>query len=143
MSKLFSYMLNKRNLPIVLLISALGIVIVLKTFAFSTNPPTKYERILKNVSELLEEIHYSPKNIDDKFSSEVFKKYLGEVDVEKKIFLRSDIQELSKYQNQLDDEILGKAPVQFVPAVVVVYKKRLQETQNMSHEILTQPFDFN
>jgi carboxyl-terminal processing protease len=137
-------MLNKRNLPIVLLISALGIAIALKTFAFNKSaPPTKYERILKNVSELLEEIHYSPKNIDDQFSKEVFKKFLGEVDVEKKIFLKSDILELSKYQNQLDDEILGKVPVQFVPAVVVVYKKRLLETQNITHEILSQPFDFN
>ena len=71
-------MLNKRNLPIVLLVSALGIVLVLKTFAFSSQPPTKYERILKNVSELLEEIHYSPKNIDDQFSAEVFKKVFGQ-----------------------------------------------------------------
>ncbi|HCL84446.1 MAG TPA: tail-specific protease [Chitinophagaceae bacterium] len=136
-------MLNKRNLPIVLLVSALGIALVLKTFAFSSQPPTKYERILKNVSELLEEIHYSPKNIDDQFSKEVFKKFLGEVDVEKKIFLKSDIQELSKYQNLIDDEILGKAPVQFVPAVLADYKKKLQESQNISDEILTRPFDFN
>ena len=50
-------MLNKRNLPIVLLVSALGIAIALKTFAFAGEPPTKYERILKNVSELLQEIH--------------------------------------------------------------------------------------
>jgi carboxyl-terminal processing protease len=123
-------MLNKRNLPIVLFISLIGIAVALKTFAFKPNPPSKYERILKNVSELLEEIHYSPKNIDDQFSREVFKKFLGEVDVEKKIFLKSDILELSKYQGQLDDEILGKVPVQFVPAVVAIYKKRLQETQN-------------
>jgi len=136
-------MLNKRNLPVVLLISIVGIAVALKTFAFSTNPPTKYERILKNVSELLEEIHYSPKNIDDKFSAEVFKKFLKEVDNEKKLFLKSDIQELSKYQNQLDDEILGNVPVKFVPSVVVIYKKRLQETQNISHEILAQPFDFS
>jgi carboxyl-terminal processing protease len=136
-------MLNKRNLPIVLLVSALGIAIALKTFAFSTNPPSKYERILRNLSELLEEIHYSPKNIDDQFSKEVFKKYLGEVDVEKKIFLKSDITELSRYQTQLDDEILGKAPVEFVPSVVVLYKKRLQENQNIAHEILAQPFDFS
>ncbi len=136
-------MLNKRNLPVVLLVSVLGIAIALKTFAFGTNPPTKYERILKNVSELLEEIHYSPKDINDKFSLEVFKKYLKDVDAEKKLFLKSDILELSKYQNQLDDEILGKVPVQFVPAVVAIYKKRLQETQNISHEILAQPFDFN
>ncbi len=65
------------------------------------------------------------------------------MDVEKKIFLKSDILELSRYQSQLDDEILGKAPVQFVPAVVAIYKKRLQETQNTTHEILSQPFDFN
>jgi carboxyl-terminal processing protease len=137
-------MLNKRNLPIVLIVSVLGIAIALKTFAFKSNPPTKYERILKNVSELLEEIHYSPKNIDDQFSKEVFKKYLGDVDVEKKIFLRSDIAELAaKHQSKLDDEILGKAPVQFVPDVVVLYKKRLQEIQTMSHEILAQPFDFS
>ena len=135
-------MLNKRNLPIVLLVSVLGIAIALKTFAFSSNPPSKYEKILKNVSELLEEIHYSPKNIDDAFSKEVFKKFLGDVDVEKKTFLRSDITELSKYQSQLDDEILGNAPVQFVPAVVAIYKKRLQEAQNIAHEILAQPFDF-
>lgn len=135
-------MLNKRNLPIVLFISVIGIAIALKTFAFNPNPPSKYERILKNVSDLLEGNHYSPKNIDDQFSREVFKKFLGEVDVEKKIFLKSDIQELSKYQGQLDDEILGKVPVQFVPAVVAFYKKRLQETQNTTHEILSQPFDF-
>ncbi|MEJ0080616.1 MAG: hypothetical protein WDM78_06585 [Puia sp.] len=49
---------------------------------------------------------------------------------------------MSRYQSQLDDEILGKAPVQFVPAVVAIYKKRLQETQNTTHEILSQPFDF-
>ncbi len=136
-------MLNRRNLPIVLLVSALGIAVALKTFAFSSNPPTKYEKILQNLSELLEEVHYSPKNIDDKFSAEVFKKFLGEVDVEKKIFLKSDMQEFSKYQSQLDEEILGKVPVAFVPAVVEIYKKRLQETQNVSHEILSQPFDFN
>src|SRR5450432_572906 len=143
MSKLLSYMLNKRNLPVVLIVLGLGIIVALRTFAFAGNPPTKYERILKNLSELLEEIHYSPKDIDDKFSAEVFKKYLGEVDVEKKIFLKSDIQELSKYQNQLDEEIQGKTAVQFVPAVVAIYKKRLQETQNVTREILTQPFDFN
>ncbi len=117
-------MLNRRNLPIVLLVSALGIAVALKTFAFSSNPPTKYEKILQNLSELLEEVHYSPKNIDDKFSAEVFKKFLGEVDVEKKIFLKSDMQEFSKYQSQLDEEILGKVPVAFVPAVVEIYKKK-------------------
>ena len=66
---------------------------------------------------------YSPKNIDDQFSKEVFKKFLSEEDAEKKIFLKSDIQELSKYQTQLDDEILGKAPVAFVLQLLQSIKK--------------------
>lgn len=135
-------MFNKRNLPIVLLVSVLGIALALKTFAFSSEPPTKYEKILRNVGEMLEEIHYSPKNIDDSFSREVFTKYLSEVDMEKKAFLQSDIQELSKYQNTIDDEILGKTTVGFVPAVDVIYKKRLHELQSICHEILSQPFDY-
>ncbi|HZK65225.1 MAG TPA: carboxy terminal-processing peptidase, partial [Puia sp.] len=135
-------MFNKRNLPVVLLVSVLGIALALKTFAFSSEPPTKYEKILRNVGEMLEEIHYSPKNIDDSFSREVFTKYLSEVDMEKKAFLQSDIQELSKYQNTIDDEILGKTTVGFVPAVDVIYKKRLHELQGICHEILSQPFDY-
>jgi len=135
-------MFNKRNLPIVLIVSALGIAFALKTFAFSADPPTKYEKILRNVGEMLEEIHYSPKNIDDSFSREVFKKFLSDVDMEKKTFLKSDIQELSKYENSIDDEILGKAPIAFVPAVDVIYKKRLTELQKICREILSQPFDY-
>jgi len=137
-------MFNKRNLPIVLFVSALGIAVALKTFAFSSEPPTKYEKILRDVGEMLEKKHYSPKNIDDNFSKEVFKKYLSEVDVEKKTFLKGDVNELfAKYGTSIDDEILGKEPVAFVPAMDVIYRKWLQETQNFCHEILSQPFDFS
>ncbi len=137
-------MLNKRNLPIVLIVFFLGLAIAIKTFAFGTKPPaTKYERILRNLSELLQDYHYSPKPIDDKFSQEVFTKYLADVDVEKRGFLQSDIQELSKYKSQLDDEMLGKAPVEFVPAVRVITQKRLAQTQQITHEILSKPFDFS
>ena len=143
MSKLIKYMFNRRNLPIVLLVSVLGIAIALKTFAFGHNPPSKYELILKNLNQLLVEHHYSPKNVDDAFSAEVFKKFMGDIVAEKKIFLKTDIQDLSRFEPKLDEEILGRAPVEFVPAVVTVYRKRLLEIQQVSHEILAQPFDFN
>ncbi len=136
-------MSNKRNLPVVLLVSFVAAALAFKAFAFSPNPPGKFEKILHNVGEMLEEIHYSPKNIDDSFSNEVYIKYLGEVDAEKKIFLKEDIDALNKYSKTLDDEILGKSPVLFVPAMNLIYKKRLQELQDMSHEILSKPFDYS
>lgn len=136
-------MFNKRNLPILLLVLACGIFVASRTLGIGNgHPPTKYEKILHNVGEMLTEIHYSPKKIDDKFSREIFKKYLGEkIDDQKDILLQSDIQHLKQYETKIDDEILG-GDVQFVPAVSEIYKKRLPETEAIYKEILAQPFDF-
>ncbi|HEX6431148.1 MAG TPA: S41 family peptidase, partial [Niastella sp.] len=138
-------MLQRRNLPIVLLILGAGLVLAFKSLGFGLgngNPPTKYEKILHNVGEMLSEIHYSPKKIDDNFSKEIFKKYLGEkTDDQKNILLQTDIQQLKKYETKIDDEILG-GPVQFVPAVTEIYKKRLAETEAIYKELLSKPFDF-
>jgi len=136
------YMINKRNLPIVLLILAGGVFVAFRTLGRGGNPPTKYERILHNVGEYLEQIHYSPKPIDDKFSAEVFDKYIKEVDDYKDVFLQSDVDQLRRqYGSEIDDEILG-GTIKFVPAVSEVYKKRLAETQAMYRDILSKPFDF-
>jgi carboxyl-terminal processing protease len=143
MLKVFKYMINKRNLPIVLVILAAGVFIAGRTLGRGGNPPTKYERILHNVGEYLEQIHYSPKPIDDKFSAEVFDKYIREVDVEKDVFLQSDIDDLkSRFGTKIDDEILGTSTIQFVPAVSELYKKRMTETQAIYRDILSKPFDF-
>ncbi len=74
------------------------------------NPPTKEERILHNIGEMLSQIHYSPKKIDDSFSKEIFKKYLSEkVDPLKNTLLLTDINDLKKYENTLDNEIHERA----------------------------------
>jgi carboxyl-terminal processing protease len=143
MLKVLKYMINKRNLPIVLLILGGGVFVAFRTLGIGSNPPSKYERILHNVGEYLEELHYSPKPIDDKFSKEVFDKYLQDIDADKNIFFQSDVDDLrGKYGNEIDDEILGK-PITFVPAANEVYKKRLAETAVLYKEILAQPFDFS
>jgi len=136
------HMISKKNLPIVFLILAAGVFVAFKTLGIREKPPTKYEKILHNVGEMLEEIHYSPKQIDDKFSKEVFSKYLADVDVEKNVLMQPDIASLRKYETRIDDEILGKAPIEFVPAVEDIYKKRLAETESLYKDILSKPFDF-
>jgi carboxyl-terminal processing protease len=143
MLKVFKYMINKKNLPIVVLVLATGSFVAFRTLAFNGNPPTKYELILQNVGKMLEDNHYSPKDINDNFSAEVFRKYLTEVDPEKDVLLQADISALKKYETKIDDEILGKASVQFVPAVNVVYKKRIAEAEALYKEILANPFDFS
>jgi carboxyl-terminal processing protease len=141
MSKVIKYMFSKRSLPILLLVMACGIFIAFRTLGTNEAPPTRYEKILRTVGEMLEQIHYSPKHINDKFSKEIFQKYLKAVDPDKNIFFQSDIDNLRKFENRIDDEILG-APVQFVPAVSELLKKRIAETEKVYKELLSQPFDF-
>lgn len=134
--------MRKRNLPVLLLILAGGVFVAFRSLGFGGDPTTKQEKILRSVGEMLQEIHYSPKNIDNKFSEEVFNKYLGDVDVEKNILLQSDIDALSKYRYRIDDEILGNEKPEFVPTVTAIFKKRMVEAEQIYKDILAKPFDF-
>lgn len=127
-----------------LLLLGAGLIAVFQTFGWGGGtPPTRYEKILHNVGDMLKEIHYSPKKFDDNFSKELFKKFLTDryVDENKNILLQSDIQNLRKFETKLDDEILGGS-VLFVPAVSEVLKKRLPEIGLLYKELLSKPFDF-
>ena len=136
-------MFNKKSLPVLVLLICAGLVVAFRSLGIGTEPPTKYEKILHNIGEMLSQIHYSPKKIDDNFSKEVFKKYLSEkIDGQKNIFLQSDINDLKKYETKLDDEIMG-GPVEFVPAVSAIYKKRILETEALYKEFLSKPYDFS
>ena len=136
-------MFSKRSLPILLMVLFCGVFIAFRTLGTSSNPPSKYERILKSVGDMLTQIHYSPKEINDKFSREIFTKYLESdaVDRNKTILLQSDVDALKKYETKIDDEILG-APVQFLPAVAEILKVRIPESEKIFTQFLAQPFDF-
>lgn len=135
-------MFSKRSLPVLVIVLVCALFVGFRSLGTNgTPPPGKYEKILHNVGEILQQVHYSPKKVDDTFSKEVFKKFLATVDVEKNTFLQSDIQSLRKYETTLDDEING-ADVVFVPAVSLIYKNRVLESEQITKEILTKPFEF-
>jgi carboxyl-terminal processing protease len=140
LGKTIRYMFNKRSLPVLLAVAIAGILIAFTSNGLD-NPPSKYEKIFQQVAEMLEDNHYSPQKIDDKFSKAIFKKFLGNLDPDKNIFLQSDIRELKKYEALIDDELHG-APIQFFPAVDAIYQKRLNEVANYHKDILASPFSY-
>jgi carboxyl-terminal processing protease len=143
MTKAIKFILNMKRLPIIVLIVAAGFF-----FAFlplgnaSENPPGKYEKILKLVGEMLTQAHYSPQPINDEFSKKIFKRYLTDLDPDKNIFLKSDVDALAKkYETRIDDEIKG-APVEFFLAAGKIFNQRMEEAALMVKEILEKPFNF-
>ena len=59
---------------------------------------SKQDELLSAIASILERKHFSPKNIDDKFSKQVFEKYFETLNPDKDIFLQSDINSLKKYE---------------------------------------------
>ncbi|MBZ5855845.1 carboxy terminal-processing peptidase [Flavihumibacter profundi] len=142
MQKLVDFMFSKRSLPVLVIMLSCALFIGFRSMGTNgTHPPGKYEKILHNVGDILLQVHYSPKKLDDAFSKEVFTKFLTTVDGEKNIFLQSDIQSLRKYETKLDDEING-GDVEFVPAVSLIFKNRVLETEQLAKELLEKPFEF-
>jgi carboxyl-terminal processing protease len=134
-------MLNRKVLPIVLIMILAGVFWAFQSQGGNGKSLSTQEKILTSLGTIIEQNHYNPKPIDDKFSKEIFKKFLGSVDPDKNIFLQSDIQSLKKYETGLDDEIHG-SPIQFLPSVNEIYTKRLNEVSSIYKEILARPFDF-
>ena len=108
----------------------------------NTNPPGKYEKILKLVGEMLVQGHFSPQDINDNFSKKVFKKYLDDLDREKTFFLQSDADALKKFETKLDDELKG-SQVEYFLAAGSAFTKRMEESSKIYNDILSKPFDFN
>ena len=113
-----------------------------KSLGKNSTPPSKYEKILRNVGQMLAEAHYSPKAINDQFSKEVFKKFMTDLDPDKNIFMQSDYDALKKYELTIDDEIKGDAPVEFFLAAGQIFNKRIEDASKIYNDVLSQPFDF-
>jgi carboxyl-terminal processing protease len=107
----------------------------------NTNPPSKYEQILKLVGQMLSEGHYKPQDLNDAFSKKIYKKFIGDLDPDKNMFTDDDMSSLKKYETKIDDEIKG-APVEFFLAAGKIFNTRMEEAATMANEILAKPFDF-
>jgi len=97
----------KRNYKILLVV--LGLSLSLWGFMpKKVTDPDKDKLLLELLAFVIEKGHYNPAAIDDTFSKGVYKSYLNALDPSKRFFLQSDMDEFSKYELLLDDEIREK-----------------------------------
>lgn len=138
--------MSKRFIPVLLLLIIGGLFVTYGVMGNGekrqSDPKEKYQRILRNVGIVLEQGHYSPKKIDDKFSKEVFKNYMEALDPDKVVFLSKDIQNFQKYAERIDDEIHG-APIESFYVISDTYLKRMDELEALYNKALAEPMNFN
>ncbi|HEX5652981.1 MAG TPA: carboxy terminal-processing peptidase, partial [Chitinophagaceae bacterium] len=131
--------------PIVVMFALTGSFLAFRSIGnitHFTNPPGKYEEILKRVGELMIQAHYNPQDINDAFSKKVFKKFMTDLDPEKNMFLKTDVESLQKkYDTKIDDELKG-ANVEYFLAAGKNFNQRMEEVALVYKNILEKPFDF-
>jgi carboxyl-terminal processing protease len=132
----------KRNYKILLAIVVLSVTL----FAFKIKSgvdsnPEKDKLLLELLTFVIEKGHYDPATIDDKFSKGIYKDYIQALDPSKRFFLQSDIDEFSKFETELDDQLMNK-DLTFFSLTYERLMKRMEESKKIYKGILNTPFDY-
>jgi len=90
----------------------------------------------------INQLHYSPEKIDDKFSKEVFDLYMERLDGGRRWFTQSEVNMLKAYELSLD-EAVANPNYEFFEKSVELKKAALERAQRIYREILDAPFDFS
>ena len=121
----------------IFLVSSL-LVILFPSFSQSL----KNQKQLITLKRVIEREHYSPRLVDDQFSSELSDRFIERLDERKLYFTTEDIKQLSTYRLLLDDELKG-AQWNFLDKAIPLFKSRLQKADSTITQVLQKPFDFN
>ena len=95
--------------------------LVFVAFGFYTKHQDLGEDILlRAINVNLQNAHYDPIAIDDAFSEKAFQLYIDNLDANKRLFLKSDIDELNYFKTTIDDEIINGTSVFFDKSLDII-----------------------
>src|SRR5690606_36339446 len=96
--------------------------ILLTSTAFAQ---TDHKADLARLRAILLENHVSPPTIDNHFSAHVFDRWMDDLDPERVIFLKGEVEALSEFRHELDEEFNGKRWL-FLPSLASIYRQALE-----------------
>ena len=131
----------KRNYNILLLTLLLAFASCSFTTKKIDDNDDKDKLLVKLITYVIEQGHFSPKDINDAFSENVYQDYLNQIDPFKRYFLKSDIKEFDAYKKELDDQIKDY-DVSFFNLTHERLLQRIEESKAIYTEILEESFDF-
>ena len=130
----------KRNYKILLL----ALMLAFASCSFTTKTfedPDKDKLLMQLITYVLEQGHFSPKELNDEFSNHVFTAYLDQLDPFKRYFYASDIKEFEAYKSEIDDQ-LKTYDLTFFNLTHQRLLQRIEESQTIYKEVLSNPFDY-
>jgi len=106
-----------------------------------SGPKTSDRRIAKLIAGLMPRRHLSAQPLNDQTSQRALTLFLKSLDPMKLYFLKSDIDEFSQRENDLDD-LVRQGDVAFAYEVFARFLQRVDERLVMVEQLLKEDFDF-
>ncbi len=131
----------KKHFKILLLVVTLSLGLWSFMPKATPNDPEKDKTLLELLQFVIERYHYKPLAMDDTFSKGIYKDYVEALDPSKRFFLQADIDEFSKYETSIDDQIKNKE-LTFFNLTYDRLMKRMTESKAFYKEVLAKPFDY-
>ena len=131
----------KKNFKVLLV----AVFVAIASCSFTTKKfdnPEKDKLLIDLITYVLEKGHYSPKDMDDAFSRNIYKNFIDGVDPLKRYFLNSDIEEFKQYETAIDDQIKIK-DVTFFKLVYTRLTERIAQIEKIYPQILELPFNYS
>ena len=108
-----------------------------KTF----DDPDKDKMLVQIITYILDRGHYSPKDLNDEFSAEVYSDYIENMDQFKRYFYQSDLDEFEAFKMQIDDQ-LKEYDLSFFNLTYQRLVQRMEESEDLYKEILASSFNY-
>jgi carboxyl-terminal processing protease len=98
--------------------------------------------ILQGLMQTIEYVHYAPKKVDDELSKHIYKTYLDRLDGYKRYFTQKDLDQLKKYELNIDDQINGLT-FEFFNASLPMLDEGMKKAEMYFNEAINAPVNFN
>lgn len=101
----------------------------------------KKKQVVQAVLKMIQQVHLSPKEMNDSFSVRVFDKVFNNLDYDKRVFTQQDVNSLEKYRLILDNGN-GDNLVNFYNDMIAIYKKRFADVEGYYNQAVETPYTF-
>ena len=123
------------------LITAISATALIAAFCPKPTPADKEAVLMQAINSVLTTVHYSPQAMTDEFSKKTFKLYLDRMDAGRRFLTQQDVDQLTPFQTQLDDQ-LKASYFTFFNKSVELLEKGTEKAELAYQKALTMPIDF-
>ncbi|MCW3121019.1 MAG: carboxyl-terminal protease, partial [Flavipsychrobacter sp.] len=138
---MLKFMKNRILIPMLLLTGTAAFFSFKYSAAKGRSSDERRILAIETVMKTIDGVHFSPKALDDTFSSRVYNRCVTAFDYEKIYFTQQDINQLKAYRFSIDDQIRARS-IEFFDTLDAIFLRRVAGAPKYYEQALIKPFSF-